>query len=219
MSAIKDGRLPIVLDKERHLLFSLNVIDEMQDKFGGFDKLAEMLKGKDGIKNLRWLLTLLLNEGADDGEEQLTEKQVGKMIHTGNFNEVKTAIFKAFAMGNSGTTEPPQDDEDDAGGDAPMYDFHNAKAKREHWAAEREHAAFRKDAGELIEITTHIAAMADVGATVRAKLEAWASTLPPQLAGRDEAAVRATLVDQVELLLRDLADRMQRRANEGADSL
>ena len=47
----------IVLDKERHLLFSLNVIDEMQDKFGGFDKLAEMLKGKDGIKNLRWLLT------------------------------------------------------------------------------------------------------------------------------------------------------------------
>lgn len=113
MSAIKDGRLPIVLDKERHLLFSLNVIDEMQDKFGGFDKLAEMLKGKDGIKNLRWLLTLLLNEGADDGEEQLTEKQVGKMIHTGNFNEVKTAIFKAFAMGNSGTTEPPQDDEDD----------------------------------------------------------------------------------------------------------
>ena len=113
MSAIKDGRLPIVLDKERHLLFSLNVIDEMQDKFGGFDKLAEMLKGKDGIKNLRWLLTLLLNEGADDGEEQLTEKQVGKMIHTGNFNEVKTAIFRAFAMGNSGTTEPPQDDEDD----------------------------------------------------------------------------------------------------------
>ena len=35
------------------------------------------------------------------------------MIHTGNFNEVKTAIFKAFAMGNSGTAEPPQDDEDD----------------------------------------------------------------------------------------------------------
>lgn len=114
--------------------------------------------------------------------------------------------------------EPPADPDDDAGGDAPMYDFHNAKAKREHWAAEREHAAFRKDAGELIELTTHIAAMADVGATVRAKLEAWASTLPPQLAGRDEAAVRATLVDQVELLLRDLADRMQRHANEGADS-
>lgn len=114
--------------------------------------------------------------------------------------------------------EPPADPDDDAGGDAPMYDFQNAKAKREHWAAEREHAAFRKEAGELIELTTHIAAMADVGATVRAKLEAWASTLPPQLAGRDEAAVRATLADQVELLLRDLADRVRRHSGEGQGS-
>lgn len=113
---------------------------------------------------------------------------------------------------------PPADPDEDAGGDVPMYDFHNAKAKREHWAAEREHAAFRKEAGELIELTTHIAAMADVGATVRAKLEAWASTLPPQLAGRDEAAVRATLADQVELLLREMADRVRRHSGEGQGS-
>ena len=113
MSAIKDGRLPIVLDKERHLLFSLNVIDEMQDKFGGFDKLAEMLKGRDGIKNLRWLLTVLLNEGAADDEEPLTEKQVGKLIHTGNFADVKAAIFKSFSMGNNGTPEPPERDEEE----------------------------------------------------------------------------------------------------------
>lgn len=117
MSAIKDGRFPIVLDKERHLLFSLNAIDEMQDKFGGFDRLDTVLSGKDSIKNLRWLLTVLLNEGAEGDEEPLTEKQVGKLIHTGNFAEVKTAIFKAFSMGNNGTPEPPeppeQDGEDD----------------------------------------------------------------------------------------------------------
>lgn len=114
MSAIKDGRFPIVLDKERHLLFSLNAIDEMQDKFGGFDRLDTVLSGKDSIKNLRWLLTVLLNEGAEDDEEPLTEKQVGKLIHTGNFAEVKTDIFKAFSMGNNGTPEPPeQDGEDD----------------------------------------------------------------------------------------------------------
>ena len=114
MSAIKDGRFPITLDKERHLLFSLNVIDEMQDKFGGFDKLDKALSGKDSVKNLRWLLTLLLNEGADDGDEELTEKQVGKLIHTGNFNEVKSSIFKAFSLGNNGTEEPPaRDDEED----------------------------------------------------------------------------------------------------------
>ena len=114
MSAIKDGRFPIVLDKERHLLFSLNAIDEMQDKFGGFDRLDTVLSGKDSIKNLRWLLTALLNEGAEDDEEPLTEKQVGKLIHTGNFAEVKTAIFKAFSMGNNGTPEPPEQDGEDA---------------------------------------------------------------------------------------------------------
>ena len=113
MSAIKDGRFPIQLDKERHLLFSLNAIDEMQDKFGGFDRLDTVLSGKDSIKNIRWLLTVLLNEGADDGEEALTERQVGKLIHTGNFNDVKNAIFKAFSMGNSGSPDPPERDEED----------------------------------------------------------------------------------------------------------
>lgn len=119
MSAIKDGRFPIQLDKERHLLFSLNAIDEMQDKFGGFDRLDKVLSGKDSIKNLRWLLTVLLNEGAEEGEAELTEKQVGKLIHTGNFAEVKSAIFKAFSMGNNGTPEPPEtdDDEEDNGED------------------------------------------------------------------------------------------------------
>ena len=103
-----------MLDKERHLLFSLNAIDEMQDKFGGFDRLDEVLSGRDSIKNLRWLLTVLLNEGAEEGEPELSEKQVGRLIHTGNFAEVKDAIFKAFSMGNNGTEEPPaRDDEED----------------------------------------------------------------------------------------------------------
>ena len=79
-----------MLDKERHLLFSLNAIDEMQDKFGGFDRLDTVLSGKDSIKNLRWLLTVLLNEGAADDEEPLTEKQVGKLIH-GQQRNARTA--------------------------------------------------------------------------------------------------------------------------------
>ena len=57
---------------------------------------------------------MLLNEGAEEGEPELSEKQVGKLIHTGNFAEVKDAIFKAFSMGNNGTEEPPaRDDEED----------------------------------------------------------------------------------------------------------
>ena len=113
MSAIKDGRYPIMLDKERHLLFSLNAIDEMQDKFGGFDNLSESMQGKNGIKNLKWLLTFLLNEGKNEDEEELTEKQVGKLVHAGNLVDVKDAIFKAFAVGNRGTADPSLNENED----------------------------------------------------------------------------------------------------------
>jgi len=84
--------------------------------------LEEVLKGKDSIKNLRWLLTLLLNEGADEGEEPLTEMQIGKMVHAGNLKEVTTAVYAAFSVGNKGSTEPTEDveperenDEDEEG--------------------------------------------------------------------------------------------------------
>lgn len=121
--------MPIELNgREYHLLFSLNVIDEMQDKFGSFDKLNEVLSGKDSIKNIRWLLTLLINEGAGESEEPLTEKQVGHMIHTGNFGDVKNAIFRAFAIGNSGTAEPPAA-EDEEGEDG--EEGKNAQAGKE----------------------------------------------------------------------------------------
>ena len=160
---------------------------------------------------------------ATDGKRVLVAESIAR------FNATKDPSKQGVADRHAATREaaaqapvpaPEPDPEEDGDGatDGTRYDFHASKAKREHWAAEREHAAFRKDAGELIELTVHIAAMADVGATVRSKLEAWASTLPPQLAGRDEPAVRATIADQVELLLRDLADRLQRHASAGKDS-
>ena len=92
-------------------------------KDGGFDRLDKVLSGKDSIKNLRWLLTLLLNEGAEEGEEALTEKQVGKLIHTGNFIKVKSAIFKAFSLGNNGTEESPARDDEEDGGEQGVIDL------------------------------------------------------------------------------------------------
>lgn len=159
---------------------------------------------------------------APDGKRVLVQESIARFNATKDPSKQGVADRHAAARDAQAAPPPPpntDETEDDDGADgAPMYDFHNSKAKREHWAAEREHAAFRKDAGELIEHTVHIAALADVGATVRSKLETWASTLPPQLVGRDEAAVRATIADQVELLLRDLADRMQRHASAGQGS-
>lgn len=86
------------------------------------------------------------------------------------------------------------------------YDYQASKAKREHWAAEREHALWRKEAGELMERGAVVAAFSDAGAMIRSKLEAWSETLPGQLAGQTEAQVQLTIADQVDRLLRDLSD-------------
>lgn len=113
MSAIRDGRYPIMLDKERHLLYDLNAIDMIQERFGDLTKIGEAMIGKDGFKNLRFLLTVLLNEGESDPAAELTEREVGKLIHVGNLNAVKDAIFAAISVGNTGSAVPTEADEDD----------------------------------------------------------------------------------------------------------
>lgn len=114
MSAIRDGRYPIMLDKERHLLYDLNAIDMIQERFGDLTKIGEAMTGKEGFKNLRFLLTVLLNEGESDPANELTEREVGKLIHVGNLNAVKDAIFAAISVGNTGNAVPAEADEDDA---------------------------------------------------------------------------------------------------------
>jgi hypothetical protein len=115
MSAIKDGRYPVNLNgKDYHLLFSLNALDAIQDKFGGYDKLDVVFDSSSPtmIKDLKWLLTMLINEGLDEGEAELTEQQVGRMVHTGNMNEIQRAIFAAFAVGANGGEEREETEED-----------------------------------------------------------------------------------------------------------
>ena len=102
MGALKSGAFPVELNgKEYGLLFSLNALDEVQEKFGGYDKLSEVFN-KDNpnlFKDTRWLLTLLINEALlaeDENAQLLEEKRVGRLIHAGNLQEVQNAIFKSF---------------------------------------------------------------------------------------------------------------------------
>ena len=112
MSAIKDGRVEVEIGGgTRKMLFSLNVLDEMQDKFGGYDKLAEALQGKDVFKNVKWLLTRLINEGADDEETPIDENWVGKKVHAGNLQEIISSIYASFNLGTVGVPDPEPPDE------------------------------------------------------------------------------------------------------------
>lgn len=79
-------------DREYKVVFNINVIQALQDKYGTFDKWTDLVqpkeKGKETDLNaLRFAFTEALNEGIDiDNEDNgtdikfLTEKQVGRMI-------------------------------------------------------------------------------------------------------------------------------------------
>ena len=97
------------------------------------------------------------------------------------------------------------------------YNYQESKAKSEHFAAAREQAAYLKEAGDLVEHSKMMAAFSEAGTTIRSKLENWQTTLAPQLAGRDESAIRATLADQVEALLTDMVEIFGRMAHTVTD--
>ena len=117
MSAIKDGGYTVELKgKEYRLLFTLNALDEIQTKFGGYDKLDEVFNkdNPDWVKDTKWLLTLLINEGLleeDENAQILTEQQTGRLIHMGNLAEVQRAIYASFAAGTAGDGEGSGDTE------------------------------------------------------------------------------------------------------------
>jgi hypothetical protein len=163
---------------------------------------------------------------SDDGKRVRVAESIARIAETRDPSKSGVAIRHANARGAQAmtghaptagddeetATEPSEEQDARQGGRS--YDFQTAKAKREHWAAEREHASWRKEAGKLMEKTEVVASFADAGATLRSRLEAWMGTLPPQLVGRDENAIRATLAYQVERLLLDLADKFNRMAGE-----
>lgn len=115
MSAIKNGAYTVELNgKEYGLLFSLNALDAIQEKFGGYDKLSEVFNtdNKDWVKDTKWLFALLLNEALlaeDENAELLTDQKVGRMVHMGNLEAIQQAIFAAFARGTAGDAEADED--------------------------------------------------------------------------------------------------------------
>ena len=105
--------------KEYGMRFTLNAIDEIQEHFDiPISQLAELFKdGKTQIKNLRYLLTVLINEDIDCVNDETGEKQphveesyVGRHLDLSNMTELMSAIFKAF---NKGAPEPEAGDEGD----------------------------------------------------------------------------------------------------------
>lgn len=118
MSMLKPRGIPIVLEGvERRLLFTLNVIDAIQDETGQkVDELIEQLTDEEkASKTIRYLTRVLLNDEAEREKRKnpecelkpVTENEIGEMIGLDNVNEITVAVLRAY-----GYSLPEADDDD-----------------------------------------------------------------------------------------------------------
>lgn len=97
--------IKVELDKERNLLMDLNAMVAFEDKTGkSMLSMSDLssLTAKD-IRAMLW--SCLIHE-----DENLAIEQVGKMIHTGNMNEVNEKLNKAWGDAIPEAEEGGKDD-------------------------------------------------------------------------------------------------------------
>lgn len=117
MSDLKPTRIKVKLGKNEYgLRFTLNAIEDIQDKFNvPIKQLGDLFNDKDNqVKNLKYLLTVLINEDidcendeSDDKKPHVDERYVGRHIDAQNMTNMMSAIYKSFSEGS------PQSDEND----------------------------------------------------------------------------------------------------------
>lgn len=118
MSDLKPKGIKITLNgKEYGLRFTLNAIDDIQDHFNvPISNLGDLFQDdKNKIRNLRYLLMVLINEDIDcrkdeTGEEipHVDERFVGRHINAMNMPVMMNSIMKSFTAGT-----PELDENDD----------------------------------------------------------------------------------------------------------
>lgn len=120
----------------------------------------------------------------------------------------KRAVAERHATERGGALQAPEDPAVLAN-----PDYQAARAKREHFAAEREEMRYRQEAAELLVAVEVEGEVASILTELRTRLEALPDTLGPQLAPiTDEQQVRTRLAEEIELALGEVARRLGGRA-------
>lgn len=105
-----DGRQ---VQKEYGMLFNLNAIDAIQDKFDiCISEFGDMMiDERKMFKAMKAFITIAINEAIDDcesGEPHVTEDFVGRKIQIQDLLNAKSSLFMAFT-----TSMPDKDEEED----------------------------------------------------------------------------------------------------------
>lgn len=111
---MKDIQKEIIFKNKKYLLvFNLNVMEELQKKYGSLKDWLELIEAKDwtkiDISALKYGLTLMFNEGIDisnedlkeeDKQPYLDEKQVGRMITDELINKFNETVEESTKIDN-----------------------------------------------------------------------------------------------------------------------
>ena len=115
MSDLRPKHTKIALDgNEYGLLFSINVIDDIQDHFDiSIAQLPELLKDERKVyKVLKYLLASLINEAMDDnesGQPHVDANWIGRKLTPANISTLTSGALTALSAGM--TQAADEDDE------------------------------------------------------------------------------------------------------------
>ena len=153
---------------------------------------------------------------ATDGKSVLVAQSIARIQETKDPSRSAVAERHAQTRGYEiGGLESSDENASSVDGEsASSYDFQGGKAKKEHFAALREEAAYHKDIGNLMDADEAIGAFADAGAKVAAVLDAVPATVGPMLAGLDQAEVIRVLTEQMDIARSELAGAVTKLADE-----
>lgn len=88
---------------EREVVLSLNAMAELEDKYGSIDNAFEKIK-KGSIATIRFLLWCVL---VPDGDTDLTEREIGRLIKLDNIQEIMTSVMDALEEQMPPSTDSP----------------------------------------------------------------------------------------------------------------
>ena len=99
-----------VAGKDHTLCFSLRVVRDCADKFGGMDKLSEALTGgtqQEQFDNVIWLLSRMMDAG--ERYDKLEGRPSEKALSVDDLASLKSTIFETMDGGGEAVETEPEE--------------------------------------------------------------------------------------------------------------
>lgn len=111
-------------DEKYPVIFSFNVLEEIQNKYGSFDNWSHIIEGEEligtewekkepKISDVKYFIKIAINEGIDLENEKnnqnrkfLTDKQVGRLISEVGVHKISQIIRDVIQTSTIGGIEP-----------------------------------------------------------------------------------------------------------------